>query len=134
MKRSLIAVLLASTLGLALPASAADLSAPSEASGALSGLVVIGSILTVGVTGSLVVESVQKVGEGVELLVTNASDASKATVRLSGQAARGLSLAAGTVLDVVVTSSGKLLVLSGKVIAFIPNELGKALLHHSQVS
>jgi hypothetical protein len=31
-------------------------------------------------------------------------------------------------------SAGHALVVSGKVIAFIPNELGKALLHHSQVS
>jgi hypothetical protein len=42
-------------------------------------------------------------------------------------------VAAGTTLDVVATASGHMLVLSGKVLAFIPNELGKALLHHAEV-
>ena len=44
-----------------------------------------------------------------------------------------LSLAAGAVVNVVALSTGHMLVMSGKAIAFIPNELGKALLHHSKV-
>ena len=62
-----------------------------------------------------------------------ASSAATASVKLSQKAMQGLSLAAGTVVNVVALSTGHMLVLSGKAIAFIPNELGKALLHHSKV-
>ncbi|WP_338767108.1 hypothetical protein [Massilia sp. METH4] len=130
MKRILSLVLAASLLGGMPAARAGTASEASMISGLLSGLVVVGSIAA---TGSTVVESVEKVGDGVELLLTNTSNASKATVRLSGRAAQQLSVAAGTTLDVVATSTGHLLVLSGKVLAFVPNELGKALLHHAEV-
>ena len=53
---------------------------------------------------------------------------------LLGAAARGLSLAAGTTLEVAALSTGHALVLSGKVLAFIPNEAGKALLHHARAA
>ena len=44
----------------------------------------------------------------------------------------GLSLATGAVLEVVTASTGYVLVMSGKTIAFLPNEAGKALLHHAR--
>ena len=40
----------------------------------------------------------------------------------------------GTSVEVVTASTGHVLVLAGKAIAFIPNEVGKALLHHSRAS
>ena len=46
----------------------------------------------------------------------------------------GVTGSPGTTLDVVATSTGHMLVFSGKVLAFIPNELGKALLHHEKVT
>ena len=49
-----------------------------------------------------------------------------------GAAAGGLSLATGTVLEVVTASTGQVLVMSGRAIAFLPNEAGKALLHHAR--
>jgi len=103
----------------------------SNASANLSGVVVGGSILTLAATGSVVVASVRTVGDGIEVVLEGAADASRATVRLSGRAAAGVSLAAGTALEVVTASTGYVLVMSGKAIAFLPNEAGKALLHHS---
>jgi hypothetical protein len=79
------------------------------------------------------VASVQTVGEGVEVVLEKAADGSKATVQFSGKALEGVSLAAGTTLEVVALSAGHALVASGKVIAFLPNEAGKVLLHHSRV-
>jgi hypothetical protein len=38
------------------------------------------------------------------------------------------------VLQVIALSAGHALVLSGKVIAFIPNEHGQALLHHARAT
>jgi hypothetical protein len=128
-------LLLATLLGLACAgARAAEPSEPSHAVSELTGSVVVGSLVAVGVTGSVVVESVQTVGDGIELVLEGAGQASRATVRLSGAAARGLSIGAGTVLQVVAMSAGHALVLSGKVLAFIPNEVGQALLHHARAS
>lgn len=111
-----------------------DASAPSRASTDVSAEVIGGSILLVAVGGSVVVAGVHASGEGLELVLQGAGQASIATVRLSGEAARGLSVATGTVLDVVATSTGHVLVLSGKALAFIPNEIGKALLHHERAA
>ena len=130
-------ILLLSLLGLAIASGAhaapdGGPSAPSQASANLSGVVVFGSVLSVAAAGSLVVASVRTVGEGVEVVLESAVDASRTTVRLSGKALGGLSLATGTVLEVVTASTGYVLVMSGKTIAFLPNEAGKALLHHAR--
>lgn len=123
---------LAFTCGTACAAPAGAASAPSQASANLSAVVVGGSILTIAAAGSVVVASVRTVGEGLEIVLDSAVDASRATVHLSGKAAGGLSLATGTVLEVVTASTGQVLVMSGKAIAFLPNEAGKALLHHDR--
>ena len=131
-------MLLVSLIGLAIASGAAQAapdgapSAASQASANLSGVVVFGSILSVAAAGSLVVASVRTVGEGIEVVLESAVDASRTTVRLSGKALGGLSLATGTVLEVVTASTGYVLVMSGKTIAFLPNEAGKALLHHAR--
>lgn len=129
-------IILAALLGLACTTGQANghagQSELSNASANLSGVVVGGSILTLAATGSVVVASVRTVGDGIEVVLEGAADASRATVRLSGRAAAGLSIAAGTALEVVTASTGHVLVMSGKAIAFLPNEAGKALLHHSR--
>lgn len=127
---SLISLALAGGSALAAPAAAP--SAPSQASANLSAVVVGGSILTLAAAGSVVVASVRTVGDGLEVVLESAVDASRATVRLSSTAAGGLSLATGTVLEVVTASTGQVLVMSGRAIAFLPNEAGKALLHHAR--
>jgi hypothetical protein len=135
MKRTLIAALFAFVSSTALAAGhQSSQSAVSNASANLSGVVVGGSILTVAAAGSVVVASVKTVGDGLEVVLENVADASRATVRLSGKAAGGVSLAAGATLEVVTASTGYVLVMSGKAIAFLPNEAGKALLHHARVS
>lgn len=98
-----------------------------------SAVVVGGSLSMLVASGQVVVASVETVGEGIVIVLKGASDAGGASIQLSGQAARGLSLAAGAVVNVVALSTGHMLVMSGKAIAFIPNELGKVLLHHSKV-
>ena len=132
MKRILLAALLGLACSASQAAGHAGQSELSNASANLSGVVVGGSILTLAATGSVVVASARTVGDGIEIVLEGAMDASRATVRLSGRAAAGLSLAAGTALEVVTASTGYVLVMSGKALAFIPNEAGKALLHHSR--
>jgi hypothetical protein len=132
MKRLLFAALLGLACSATHAAGHAGQSELSNASANLSGVVVGGSLLTLAATGSVVVASVRTVGDGIEVVLEGAADASRATVRLSSRAAAGVSLAAGTALEVVTASTGYVLVMSGKAIAFLPNEAGKALLHHSR--
>ena len=133
-------ILFVSLFSLAIASGAAhaapngDSSAASQASATLSGVVVDGSILTVAAAGSVVVASVRTVGDALEIVLESAVDASRTTVRLSSTALGGLSLATGTVLEVVTASTGYVLVMSGKAIAFLPNEAGKALLHHARAA
>jgi hypothetical protein len=132
MNRLLVALL--STFAFAL-AHAEDASTnASQSLSDASATVVDGTLLSVVGAGSVVVASARLAGDGIELVLEGAAGASVATVRLSGAAARGLSIAAGTTLDVVAVSTGHMLVLSGKVLAFIPNEAGKALLHHARAA
>jgi hypothetical protein len=110
-----------------------EVSRASQSLGEASGVVLLGSLSMVAASGAIVVTSVEAVGEGVVVVLKGASDAGQASIRLTGKAAEGLSVAAGTAVSVVAVSTGYMLVLSGKAIAFIPNEAGKALLHHSRV-
>jgi len=109
---------------------------PSEASLAIpaaSGVVVFGSMSVLAASAVIVVKSVEVVADGTVIVLNGASDMSTTSVKLSTQAAKGLSVAAGNVVDVVAVSTGHVLVASGKAIAFIPNEIGNGLLHQSRV-
>lgn len=131
MKRTLITTLLA--LACASSQAADGSQALSRDLGNLAASVVAGSVLTVVGASSLVVDSVQTVGDGIEVVLSSAADGSQATLQFSGKALEGASLAAGTAVSVVAMAAGHALVVAGKVIAFLPNEAGKALLHHSRV-
>lgn len=131
MKRTLIATLLALACA---SSQAADGSQASAHLSDLTASVAAGSVLTVFAAGSLVVESVETIGDGVSVVLKSVADGSKATVQFSGKALEGVSLATGTAVSAVAMSAGHALVVSGKVIAFLPNEAGKALLHHSRVN
>ncbi len=110
---------------------------PSRASSVLptlSGIVLVDSLSLVVTSGVLAVKSVEAVADGVVIVFKGASEAATASVKLTGQAAHGVSLAVGSAVEVVVVSTGSLLVASGKAIAFIPNEVGQSLLYQSRVS
>ncbi len=134
MKRILsICLFCAISAGASANGGPSDISSASEGLGQASGVILLGSMSMVIGSGAVVVASVEAVGDGIVVVLKGASDAGKASVRLTGKAAQGLSVAAGTVVEVVAVSTGHVLVLSGKAIAYIPNEIGKSLLHHSRV-
>jgi hypothetical protein len=108
----------------------------SNASGLLalgSASVVVGSLSLVAGSGAVIVETVQAVGGASVVVLRGASEGVSATVRLSANVAGGASLVAGASVTLVAASTGYLLVSAGQVIAFIPNEIGRSLLHHSRV-
>jgi hypothetical protein len=67
-------------------------------------------------------------------VLERASDGVRISLRTAGQLAKGVAVSAGTAVAVSVIGTGVVLSAAGEVIAFIPNEIGKALLHNEQVS
>lgn len=108
-----------------------DLSRASEFLSASGAMVAVGSLSALAASAHIVVAGVEASGEVATVVLKGASDSAEASLKLTGKAARNLSVATGTVVSVSVLSTGYLLVASGQVLAFVPNELGKALLHHS---
>jgi hypothetical protein len=128
---------LLSTIVFCAIAASAPAHADSDLSTGLSvgsAVVLAGPLSVLAGAGSIVVASVETVADGVVLVLKNSATGSQAVVKLGAQGAKGLSLAAGSVVEVTVMSTGYLLGQSGKAIAFIPNEIGKSLLHHSAVA
>jgi hypothetical protein len=67
-------------------------------------------------------------------VLERASDGARASLHLSAQAAGGVSVLAGTAVVATAISAGWVLSAAGKAVAFIPNEIGKALLYHERVT
>lgn len=89
-------------------------------------------ILSAGVT--LTVVAVEASAIGAVWVLERASDGARATVKLSAQAAGGLSVAAGTAVVVTAVSTGWVLSTASRAIAFVPNEIGAALLYNERVT
>lgn len=138
--------------GLALALAAGPARAQSEASLVLSALPVAS---VVGVAGSaaagavavsalpvaltvsgavLVVKAVEVSARGTLIVLERASDGAQASVELSGRAASGVAASVGTAVAVSVIGTGVLLSAAGEVLCFIPNELGRALLHNERIT
>lgn len=110
---------------LASPAASVGGSADGEAS--------LGA--TLAVTGSSFVVSgiAQLSADTTEIILDAASGAGKVSVHVATSAVRGLGISTGAAVQAVAASTGTVLLASGKVLAFIPNTLGQALLHHERV-
>lgn len=82
----------------------------------------------------LTVVAVQATSAGTLWVLERASDGARASVTLSGQAAGALSLGVGSAVLVTAMSTGWLLSAAGQALAFIPNQLGAALLYNERIS
>lgn len=136
---------------LSLPAQALDCGGSCTASNASAvmseglGMVVAGSLSAVAGSAVLVIEAVEHADDALILVVntastvaeasaTAASAAGKASIKLTGKAVKKLGFVVGQALEISAVSTGYFLVYSGKAVAFIPNEVGQALLGHEKVS
>jgi len=84
--------------------------------------------------GTLIVKSVEVSARGTVYLLERASDGAQASVEVAGKGAAGVSVATGTIVTTSVIGAGVILSVAGEVIAFIPNELGRALLHNERLT
>ena len=133
MKKLLIAAAIALTL--AGPAraqnGASELSALSMLPIAVSVMAPVG-LLSAGAVFTVV--AVEAASGATVWVLERASDGARFSVTLGAQAAGGVSLLAGTAVVSTAISAGWVLSAAGKAIAFIPNEVGKALLYNKRVT
>jgi len=118
--------------------------AQSQVSLALSALPVASVVGTASVSvvplafsvagAALVVKAVEVTASGMVYLLERVSDGTRVSLEVSGRAASAISLGVGTAMVVSVISTGVLLSAAGEVLAFIPNELGRALLHNERIT
>lgn len=129
-------VLTSLALALAAPLPARAQGALSEAS-ALSMLPVAVSVAApVGLLSAgavFTVVAVEAASAGTVWVLERASDGTRASVTLSGQLAGGVSVVAGTAVLVTAFSAGWVLSAAGQAIAYIPNQIGQALLHNERI-
>ena len=141
-----LAVAAVATLAAPLPAQA-----QSETSAALS-LLPVASVVGAGSAGStaagtvlalpaalsvggalLSVVAVQASAHGTVYLLERASDGARASVEVLGRGAGVSAQGVGTVVVCSAIGTGVLLSVAGEVLAFVPNAIGQALLHHERL-
>ncbi|MGJ7613223.1 MULTISPECIES: hypothetical protein [unclassified Variovorax] len=152
MKKSIATVLLAACAAFAGISAPFQAQAQSDASVALS-MMPVASVLVAGsavgasatavvavpaalsVGGStLVVVTVEASVDGTVYVLERASDGARASIKVAGRAGKGVSNAVGTSVLVSVIGTGVVLSAAGEVLAFVPNAVGRALLHNERLS
>ena len=128
-RKCLLAALLATSL--------MNAEAHADASADLSALSALPVAISVGVPAiilsggvALTVVAVEASAEGTVWVLERASDGARASMRLTASA----SVAIGTGVVVTAISAGWVLSAAGQAIAFIPNEIGAALLYNERVT
>jgi hypothetical protein len=89
-------------------------------------------LLSAGVT--LTVVAVEASAVGTVWVLERASDSARMSITLGAQAAGALSVATGTAVVVSAFSAGWVISTAGRALAYIPNEIGTALLHNERVT
>jgi hypothetical protein len=82
----------------------------------------------------LTVVAIEASAAGVVCILERAFDGARASVTLSAHGAAALSIGVGTVVSVSAFSAGWVLSAAGRAIAYIPNEIGAALLYNERVT
>lgn len=130
-RKALIAVLISASA--AMPAVARDsVEDGSSASVAMSVMAVAVPAWAAHQGSEFVVRAVNATAKGVELSLQGVSGAIETSATIARDAAEAASVGVGTSVRVVAESTGYALVASGVLLAFVPNEMGRALLHHSR--
>ena len=83
---------------------------------------------------SLTVVAVEASAQGTVWIVERASDGARETLRFSGHVLGGISQAVGTAILCTAVSTGFVLSAAGQAIAFVSNEIGKALLYNERLT
>lgn len=82
----------------------------------------------------LVVKSVELSARGALCVLERASDGVQVSVEIAARGVERTSMVVGTTVQVAVIGTGAVLSIAGEAIAFVPNEIGRALLHNERVT
>ena len=89
----------------------------------------------------LLVKSVEITARGTVCVLERASDGAQVSIEIAARgaelAARGAertALVVGKTVQVAVIGAGAVLSVAGEAIAFVPNEIGRALLHNERIT
>lgn len=131
LKQTMMASLL--FLSIATPAAADDSVQRASAASVGASLLAGSMVAWTAYQGSeFTVKSVRASGEGVDLVLQGVSGAIETSAKVSGEAARTASVGVGTSVRVVAESTGYALLAGSMLLAFVPNEIGRSLLHHAR--
>ncbi|HSC22877.1 MAG TPA: hypothetical protein VLG08_04145 [Casimicrobiaceae bacterium] len=134
-KRTLFALaaaaLVASTVSMQTLAqdSTSASAAASQAAIAGSGAVVDGSANLLRAGGMFVVAGVAAAGDASVILLRDAASGSEASIRVAEDVTRAGSVAVGQTVTVVAETAGLSLIAGGRFVAFIPNEVARAMIY-----
>jgi hypothetical protein len=115
----------------ALPvASVASVAGASQAGGASAALPA-----ALAASGAVfVVKGVEASAYATVYTLEGVSDGARISVEIAGRGARQASVVASTVVTATTISTGTVLAAGSEAIAFIPNALGRALLHNERIT
>ena len=82
----------------------------------------------------LVVKSVESTARGTLCVLERASDGARVSLEFAGRSFERTALSLGKSVHVSVIASGTVISVLGEAIAFVPNELGRALLHNERLT
>ena len=117
-----------------LPVASVVGAAASVGSAAAAGAAVVALPAALSVAGAvLTVQAVHVSAVGTVYLLERASDGAQASVEVLGRGALSAAQGVGTVVACSVIGTGVVLSVAGEVLAFIPNALGRSLLHNERL-
>ncbi|HJV67838.1 hypothetical protein [Ideonella sp.] len=142
MKTRLLVLAATLALGLATTLPARAHQDPSVGLSAASGLslsvpvaISVAAPAAVLVSGAaFTVVAVEALAEGTAWVLERASDGLRISVRFGSEVAGTSVVAVGTAIVATTVAAGCVLSAAGEAIAFIPNELGRALLHDERIT
>jgi hypothetical protein len=121
------------SVGLSLMPVASVVGAASVTGAAASTVLALPVALSVG-GAALSVVAVESVADGTVYVLERASDGARASIKLTGRVAHGASVGVGSAVAISVIGTGVVLSAAGEVLAFVPNAVGRALLHDEKLS
>ena len=111
----------------------ADSVTEASAASAMSGLAVAGTAAwTAHGASQFVVTGIEVSGEVAKLAMEGVGNSVRTVANVSASAAGAASVGVGTSVRVVAESTGTSLIAGGRLLAFIPNEVGRSLLFHAR--
>ena len=82
----------------------------------------------------LVVKTIEVGAQGSVYALERTSDGARVSVKVAANSSAAVALVVGSAVVVSLMSAGTVLSAAGEVVAFIPNALGRALMHNERLS